>query len=379
MPSARRRVGRLRRRAGCPCRRVGCLRAPAIAGALVLLVGLSAAGAARAGTANAGLRSASRRDPIAGLRWGVYTGSADNSVYPYYAAARGRRRTLLARIALRPQAFSFGAWYSDSEIESVVRAYIANVTGGNPDVLAQLTVFRMDPWEGQACPHGRWSSRDQASYRTWIRGLARGIGDSRVALVLQPDMPFATCAGSDVPYRLISFSARLLSGLPHVTVYLDAGARYWPMPFSSAVSMLERAGIRYARGFALDDTEYDSTGAELEYGARLADALAAGGYGEKHFVINTAENGSPFLNGQYPGNVGNPRVCRSSHEALCATLGIPPTAQTARAAWHLTAAERAIAAREADAYLWVGRPWLDYGAAPFDLARALGLAASTPF
>ena len=38
-----------------------------------------------------------------------------------------------------------------------------------------------------------------------------------------------------------------------------------------------------------------------------------------------------------------------------------------------------IAGRYADAYLWVGRPWLDNGAYPFDLGRALGLAASSPF
>jgi hypothetical protein len=45
----------------------------------------------------------------------------------------------------------------------------------------------------------------------------------------------------------------------------------------------------------------------------------------------------------------------------------------------LTGAQRAIATRYADAYLWIGRPWLDYGSAPFDLSRALGLAASTRF
>ena len=44
--------------------------------------------------------------------------------------------------------------------------------------------------------------------------------------------------------------------------------------------------------------EYDSTGAELEYGARLDQALAAVGFANKHFVINAAENGAPFLNGQ---------------------------------------------------------------------------------
>jgi endoglucanase len=337
-----------------------------------------AAGPAQAGTANQGVRGASRTNPLAGLPWGVYTGSADNSVYPYYARARGRERRLLAKIALRPQVFSFGAWYPDSQAATIARQFIAAVTGGNPDVLAQVAIFRMDPWEGAACPAGFWSGADQASYRTWIDNFAAGIGSSRVALVLQPDLAFSMCASSRVPLQLISYAARRFSSLPHTTVYIDGGVHYWPS-FSQAVAMLEQAGIRYARGFALNTTEYDGTGAELEYGARLTGALAAAGYGIKHFVINTAENGAPFLNGQYPGNVGNPRVCRDRSDRICATLGIPPTSDTANPRWGLSAADRSLAARDADAYLWIGRPWLDYGSAPFDMSRALGLAASSPF
>ena len=181
-----------------------------------------------------------------------------------------------------------------------------------------------------------------------------------------------------MPLRLVNYAARRFNALPHTTVYIDAGAHYWPS-FKQAVWMLEQAGIRYARGFSLNTTEYDSTGAELEYGARLAQALAASGYPNKHLVVNTAENGAPFLNGQYAGDVGNPRVCRNRYDAICATLGIAPTTDVASPRWHLGAYDRRLAARYADAYLWVGRPWLDYGADPFDLRRALALAASSPW
>jgi endoglucanase len=349
--------------------------AAAVACALLLLV----TSPARAGTANAGLAGALRPNPLAGMRWGVYTGSADNSPYPYYAHATGRNRQLLAKIALRPLMFSFGAWYADDQAKLAAQQFIAATTGGDPGVLSQVAVFRMDPWEGQACP-GSWSAANQASYRSWVDQFAAGIGASRVALVLQPDLPFASCSRSRVPYELVSYAARAFSALPHTTVYIDAGARYWPMPFSAAPRMLELAGIRYARGFALNSTEYDSTGAEVEYGARIARALAAAGYPGKHFVVNTAENGAPFLNGQYPGgNPANPRVCSGPHDRLCATLGIPPTTQVANRHWGLSGYDRALAARYADAYVWVGRPWLDYGSDPFDLSRALGLAASTPF
>jgi hypothetical protein len=333
---------------------------------------------AMAGGANQGLRGAPRSDPLAGMPWGIYTGTADNSVYPFYQQARGRNRRLLAKIALRPQMFSFGDWFADNGVGAVVRQYIANVTGGNANVLSQVAVFRLDPWERQACAHGSWNAANQASYRAWIDNFVAGVGSSRVAVVLQPDLPFAVCAPSRVPLQLVNYAARRLSALPHTTVYIDAGARYFP-PFIQVIPMLEQAGIRYARGFALNTTEYDSTGAEVEYGSRISQGLAAAGYRNKHFVVNTAENGAPFLNGQYHGNASNPRVCRNRHDTICATLGIPPTTAVASPSWGLSAKDRGLAARYADAYVWVGRPWLDNGSAPFDLRRALGLAASTPF
>src|SRR5579859_97727 len=79
---------------------------------------------------------AAASNPLAGVPWGVYTGPYDNSVYPFYQQSGGARRQLLAKIALRPLMFSFGAWYADSQIESTVQQYIASVTGGNPNVLA---------------------------------------------------------------------------------------------------------------------------------------------------------------------------------------------------------------------------------------------------
>lgn len=106
---------------------------------------------------------------------------------------------------------------------------------------------------------------------------------------------------------------------------------------------------------------------------------SARGIAGKHFVVNTAESGAPFLYGQYHGNHDNPRVCRSRSDTVCATLGIPPTTNVADPRWRLPAADRAIAARYVDAYLWIGRPWLVNGSAPFDLSRALGMAASSPF
>jgi endoglucanase len=333
--------------------------------------------AARAGVANRGLPHASRSNPLAGMQWGVYTGPNYNSIYPEYQQARGRTRQLLGRIALQPLMFTFGDWFSDSEAKNVAQDFIANSTHGNPALLSQATIFRLDPWEGSACSGGSWNAANQQSYKTWVDNFAAGIGNSRVALIIQPDLPFAECAHSPVPLQLVNYAARRFNALPHATVYVDGGARYFP-PFNQAVSMLEQAGVRYVRGFSLNTSEYDSTSSELEYGARLVQALAKAGIGGKHFVLSTAENGVGFLNGDYPGDVNHPRVCSSQRDKLCVTLGIPPTTQVASPRWHLSGADAGLASRYVDAYVWAGRPWLG-DAGQFERQRALGLAASTPF
>jgi hypothetical protein len=143
--------------------------------------------------------------------------------------------------------------------------------------------------------------------------------------------------------------------------------------------MLEQAGIRHVRGFAMNDTQYDSTSRELEWGAKIESALAGRGIHGKRFVVNTAESGAPFLYGQYHGNHDNPRTCRNRSDSICATLGIPPTWRVTDSRWRLSRADRAIAGRYVDAYMWIGRPWLDNGNWPFDFGRALGMAASSPF
>ncbi len=332
-----------------------------------------------AGTANAGVPGASATDPLAGLPWGNYTGPLDE-VFPSYWRATGRARQLLGRVALRPRMRWFGAWYSDDQARETAREYVENVTGGDPAVLAQVAVFRLNPWEGAAC-HTLPGPAAQASYRRWIDAFAAGLGNARVALVLQPDLPFALCAPghSQLPLHLVAYAARKFSALAHTTVYIDAGAGDWATA-AQAVSLLRAAGVRYARGFALNATHYDTTANEIRYGARIVRGLAAAGLPGRHFVINTAANGHGFTHQQYRGsNFDNAAVCRTRASRRCVTLGIPPTWRVSDPRWGLSAATRRLAGRMVDAYLWIGRPWLYMQNDPFDLSRTLALAATTPF
>ena len=204
----------------------------------------------------------------------------------------------------------FGAWYDTTAvIEQTVREYIANATGGNPDALAQVAVFRLVPWEAERAPaaHGRRAGRLQQ----WIDAFAAGIGSSRVALILQPDLPFAMCVPrhSGLPSQLVAYASRVFDALPHRPSTSMPGrptGRRWvrrPACWSPPAS-------RYARGFALNATHYDGTGQEIAFGARVARALAAAHVPGRHFVINTASNGRPFTYQQYHGpNFNNAAVC----------------------------------------------------------------------
>jgi endoglucanase len=304
-----------------------------------------------------------------------------DEVFPSYRATQGSAHQLVGRVALTPRMRWFGGWNPDDQAQATASQYIANATRGNPNVMVQMAIFRMKPWEHAACL-SLPTAAQQASYKTWIDGFAAGIGDARVALVLQPDLPFASCAPqhSMLPLRMVTYAARVFGALPHTSVYIDAGAGDWPS-VGQAAWLLRNAGVRYARGFALNATHYDPTENEIRFGARVAQALAASGYPGKHFVINTSTNGRGFTYQQYndPATFDNARVCASRRDRHCATLGIPPTTDVANPRWGLSATARRLAKRYVDAYLWIGRPWLYNQASPFDLQRTIRLAATTPF
>lgn len=325
-------------------------------------------------------------NPLAGRPWGVYKGGLDMAWGPYVQAT-GTNKTLLAKIALRPKAMWFGAWISNSAIAATTASYIANAQAGNPNALVQMTVFRMVPWEGDACRRLP-TAAEQASYKQWVDRMAGAIGSAHVALVLQPDGPFALCVPgrSLIPSHLIAYSAQKFSALPHTSVYIEAGAADWPAAgaqggVDAALRILLPAGIQYARGVALNGTHYSSTDNEVARGAAIVRALAARGIRGKHVVINTSSSGHPFVFGKYTGpDPDNAWVCRSATDTrTCVKLGIPPTTDVANARWHLTATDNQLARTYVDGYLWFGRPWLYRQAAPFDLSRALQLARTSTY
>ncbi len=320
-------------------------------------------------------------NPLAGRHWGVYRGPLEHS-WRAYRTASGAQRTQLAKIALRPKATWFGHWLRTDRVQKNVAEYVANSQHGDPEALVQMAVFALQPWEGEACDRLP-STAEQNTYKQWVDQVAAGIGQAHVALVLQPDAPFALCAphGSDVFLDLMRYATERFAGQPNTSVYIEAGAADWLRDdVSKALKILVPAGIRSARGFALNSTHYDSTERQVRFAAAISQALAARGIPGKYAVVNTAQNGKPFKGYEYDGpNYDNARACADRDDARCVTLGIPPTTDVADPAWGLPSDAAAAASAYVDAYLWFGRPWLYNQAQGWDQQRALSIARSTPY
>jgi endoglucanase len=341
-------------------------------GVAVTLAGasLGVTPAARAGTANAGIMGASRSNPIAGVSWKPYEGPAD-ALWSAYASARGRRKALLGSLALKPRALFTGSWTGSSRIRDVAAEVVQDTQQGNPNVLTQFGTFELSPWEGAWSGQGQWNV---AGSERWYTELAAGIGTSRALVILQIDLPFAAKTPNQQPETIDAYGTKVLSADPHTTVYIDAGAVGWLSP-SEQGALLISNGIRHARGFSVNDTQYGSTSQELEYGAQIVAYLNRHGATGKHFLVNTAQNGQPYLAGQVSGPSNDTPRCASRTQTLCQRTGIPPTTDVTNPRWHLSAADATIARRDVDGYVWASQPW-DVNGGPFNLSFALNLGAN---
>lgn len=326
-----------------------------------------------------------RHNPLAGRPWGVYEGDADPAWKPYVAAS-GATQQALGTIALAPKAKFFGAWIPNSQVAQRVREYVDNATAGNPKALVQLALFRMVPWEGDAC-HRLPTAAERASYKQYVDIVAHTLGSTHAAVVLQPDGPVLRCVpgGSLIPAHLLRYAARTLGAQPHVSVYIEMGSSDWFVGRpAEAVQMLLETGVAHVRGFALDTSHFDSVARQIAFGHQIVKGLAAHGVPHRHFVIDTSDNGHAFTGEWYhrthPSSpLGYAQPCSAAGQKRCVALGIPPTTDVGSAAWGLSAARRATAARLVDGYLWVSRPWLVNQSGAFNLQRALAEVRFSPY
>jgi endoglucanase len=287
-------------------------------------------------------------DPFSGVP--LFVDPHSSAVVAQAALARSQpsEAAVLGKIASEPTGIWLGPWISASRMARVVRTVLgeAQATGSLP-----LLVLYAYPYRG--C--GPVTATATAGYERWIGQVAAGIGAGRAAVVLEPDalaqyirIGCLSPAGQQARIAVIGQAVSQLARLPHVALYLDAGNSGWQSAPAMA-SLLLAAGVRQARGFSLNVSNFYSTAAEEAYGDRIG-ALLHGA----HYVIDTSRNGLATAK----------TWCNPPGQAL----GAVPTTNTGRPL--------------ADALLWIKQPGVSDGicgsgppAGVFWPAYALSLAA----
>jgi endoglucanase len=239
-------------------------------------------------------------------------------------------------IASEPQVQRFG--HGIPNPATPVSEYVKRAQVQHPGSVPELSTY----WLVDAglihpqCGHYADSPARQAKFHRWIENLAAGIGDYRAIVFLEEDAIVTVgCLsrhGLAVRMAELNDAINVLSKLPRVVVYLDAGAAD-ALQARDAARLLNEAGVTHIQGFFLNATHFDWTSHEIHYGDQISRMT-----GGKHFVVNTAENGQGPL---VPANrrlQGNEVLCNPPGRGL----GPKPTFNTGYP--------------KVDAFAWIANP-----------------------
>ncbi|MBU7598752.1 glycoside hydrolase family 6 protein [Streptomyces sp. P38-E01] len=240
----------------------------------------------------------------------------------------GQDAELIEKIAEQPA----GEWIKPEQAESQTRSITEAAT--EADTSPILVMYNIPHRDCGQYSQGGAKSADE--YRAFTDAVAKGIGDRKATVVLEPDaLPHIMQEGC-VPaelhgeqYTLISEAVDKLKKLSGTKVYIDAGNPHWIRDPGGMVEPLKKAGIAGADGFSLNVSNYQTTEENIDYGKRLSSMV-----GDKHFVIDTSRNG----NGPVDGEETEESWCNPPGRAL----GDVPTTKTADPL--------------VDAYMWIKRP-----------------------
>jgi len=263
----------------------------------------------------------SSNNPFAGLKFYVNPDSNAKRQAEEWKTTRPTDAKLMEKIAANPDSKWVGNW--NSNIQADVKEYVdvATANGGMPVLIAYNI-------PGRDCGHySAGGAANAQNYKTWIRGLADGIGSRKAAVILEPDaLAGITCldsAGQESRYELIKDAIQVLQAKGNVAVYVDAGHSNW-IGVEDMAARLKKAGIENAHGFALNVSNYNRTEDQLTYGTKLSGLLNG-----KHFVVDTSRNGQGPLGSEW---------CNPSGRGL----GKPATTNTGNPL--------------VDAYMWLKNP-----------------------
>lgn len=290
-------------------------------------------------------------NPLRGDKFYVDPQSA--ALQAAHREANPTQRVDLMRIGAEPQAFWYGDWVPASNITSEVGTVVRRATSANR--VPVLVTYDIPVRDCHGYSGGGATS--PAAYRSWIDGFANGIGTRSAVVILEPDalaqLDCLSQADQQTRLSLLRYAVGRLTQHKDTTVYLDAGHSGW-IDAGTMAQRLQAAGVRSARGFALNVSNFGRTADEVTYGHEVGAAIGI----RTPFVIDTSRNGL--------GPSADNAWCNPPGRAL----GASPTADTGR--------------EDVDAFLWIKRPGESDGtckggpnAGQFWTSYAIGLAEAS--
>ncbi len=212
-----------------------------------------------------------------------------------------RNAALLARMADTPQA----KWFTSgtpAEVQADVHKVVTDAARRRtvPVLVAYDIPFR------DCAQYSAGGAVSAADYAAWIDGFARGLGNQKAVVLLEPDsigiIPFNTdingnkewcqpkdSAGNPQPgaspadrYAELGGAVDRLEQQPNVSVYLDGTHSGW-LGVGDVSQRLVKAGVQRAQGFFVNVSNYQVTPRLQKYGTWISDCIA--------FASNPADGG----------------------------------------------------------------------------------------
>ncbi|MEX2284920.1 MAG: glycoside hydrolase family 6 protein [Gemmatimonadota bacterium] len=263
----------------------------------------------------------SAQNPFQGKRLYVDPNSPAAQQAKVWQRSRPEDAARMRIIADQPLAIWMGDWIRD--IRRDTEGLVSRITGAGA-----LPVFVAYNIPHRDCgQHSAGGARGGDTYRRWFGDFAKGLGSRASVIILEPDaLAGADCLPmlmKDERYVLLQQAVRSFRQ-GGAAVYIDAGHANWQPP-AEVAKRLEKAGIQFANGFALNVSNFQPTELNITYGRSVSQLV-----GGKHFLIDTSRNGRG-------GAAGN-EWCNPRQQAL----GLPPTTNTGTPL--------------VDAFLWIKSP-----------------------
>jgi endoglucanase len=212
-------------------------------------------------------------------------------------AKSSRDAALLTSLAATPQA----VWIQAEAPEDVQAAVRRTVIRATREARVPVLVANNLPYRDCA-QYSAGGASDAAAYAAWIDGFAKGIGNERVVVILEPDslgiIPYNTrvdgsadwcrptisdAQGQTIPapaatatdrYALLARAIDSLSRqAPNAAVYLDGTHSGW-LPVGEIAYRLARAGVDRTQGFTVNVSNSQPTPDAIRYGTWISKCLA---------------------------------------------------------------------------------------------------------